>query len=69
MAQSEWRPIETPPKDGTWVRVLCPNGEYVALWDTYQDGMGEWASWHGRGEPTHWMPLPGPPESEGESDV
>jgi hypothetical protein len=44
--QSGWRPIETAPRHGNYVRVyveegvlFCPNG----------------------GEATHWMKLPEPP--------
>jgi hypothetical protein len=70
---SEWKPIETAPKNGT--RILlgrfksdCPmNGRCaVDWWSLPEDGRG----WIGFGKfnptywpPTHWMPLPPPPES------
>ena len=63
----EWQPIETAPKDGhailasdpAWHGVPCPmfwNGE-------------EWQHWfrselYGAYDPTHWMPLPAPPEQD-----
>lgn len=69
----EWRPIETAPKDGTpdWnytdsteVMVFCPSRGGRSV-----DWIGT-AYWTGRGWyageacvcPTHWMPLPAPPE-------
>jgi hypothetical protein len=62
----EWRPIWTAPKDGTDVLVSLWNraGERCAAVAFYQDG--EW--WMNDPddapvfEPTHWMPLPPPPE-------
>jgi len=68
---SEWKPIETAPKDGTWFLGLYPlTQEYqeriaVTNWDdTACDGprfsdVGDWFFSH----PTHWMPLPLPPEA------
>lgn len=73
----KWEPIETAPKDGTW--ILAVKGRYVpavAKWDpergsfefTEPDGFAE--EEHYRAyveqtdpwEPTHWMPLPEPPK-------
>ena len=54
-----WMPIETAPKDGT--RVLLSIRE-DGLTIGYYCG-GAWiyqeSSWH---NPTHWHPLPEPPE-------
>ena len=72
---TEWRPIETAPKDGTFILLAGPSG-YITTpirvsvgrydperrpyspWQTHSDDDftddGE--------EPTHWMPLPNPPE-------
>lgn len=70
---SAWRPIESAPKDGTWVLLSCDHGQYVAGWLTEGDGdTVNFSGWyvednkHGpyalRGAaPTHWMPLPAEP--------
>ena len=65
---NNWQPIETAPKDGTWV-MLRGGHDYgddqigpavVAFWDgegwyyAYWDS--EWRSSYE--EPTQWMPLP-----------
>lgn len=77
---SEWQPIETAPKDDTFVLLATPTSR-VALygfWDGKQYNFcdePEWSeamqedyflmnSWReGRG-PTHWMPLPSPPQEK-----
>jgi len=72
-----WQPIETAPKDGTAVLLYKPDeemmGSYtlVGFWDK------QWCNWAGDGDalvyfsylyqkeyghPTHWQPLPEPPE-------
>lgn len=64
---SAWQPIETAPRNGTKILLWCagnPSGEwpFMATWDPYH---GFWVihvdgqSLH---EPTHWTPLPDPPE-------
>lgn len=71
--KSPWHPIATAPKDGRWILVYFPEiGVWPALWSTqvYDDGF--WSvsdnKFEDRGirgwskEPTHWMPLPSPPE-------
>ena len=64
----EWQPIETAPKVGTWVLGFFPNygvevqqmrwhdlnGQHVFHWMIF--GMLTLSG------PTHWMPLPEPPE-------
>lgn len=59
----EWQPIETAPRDGT--RVLA----WSARWQAPST-----AQWYGNAwmldssigqfvhQPTHWMPLPTPPQ-------
>lgn len=71
----EWQPIETAPKDGTRIltckiiagekRILCPA---VNEWnDPSRTGLGSLGWWASTAltDPTHWMPLPGPPKPEG----
>ena len=61
----EWQPIETAPEDGTRVllfkagRKVCM-GKYVpADWNWCLEG---WKNSNGNFfNPTHWMPLPQPP--------
>jgi hypothetical protein len=74
---NEWQPIETAPKDGAridiWVEWTSKTGvrgkripncywhRKANAWKTdcyYKDG---WCHWRGE-KPTHWMPLPEPPE-------
>ena len=85
MAQSDWMPMETAPKDGSIVLGFFPNmwlpgGDYrfpdrrwgmgSVRWDGSEDSGFYWSLLDGDsvGDPTHWMPLPDPPESEGEND-
>ena len=61
----KWQPIETAPRDGTYIDIWSPRDGRVTevFWDTEGD---DWVSlctvWSGN--PTHWMPLPEPPEGE-----
>ncbi len=64
-----WQPIETAPKDGRSVIVFCPGEDGIAVcyWSTsIWVTPGAWIcelnrSDTGRYEPSHWMPLPAPP--------
>lgn len=79
-----WQPIETAPKDGRWILVVCGwedfNGRPSQDWARIVKWVGgiketnfPWAVMdcegvEGRGSigknvPTHWMPLPPPPET------
>lgn len=70
-----WRPIETVPKDGEPVLLAAEGfdrGVGVAAWDDEWSPDGWWMCDDGkqaidlplRGPaPTHWMPLPDPPEN------
>ena len=76
---SEWQPIETAPKDGTSVIVYNGKYVTEACWLDQPDDDGH-TGWCESGfcfggilydlhnemddDPTHWMPLPKPPESD-----
>lgn len=57
-----WRPIESAPKDGTemW---LWEGSDYRGHWSSRAE---KWFSGGINIFPTHWMPLPTPPEGEKE---
>ena len=73
---TQWQDIETAPKDGTWVLLGgCEYGyeQVVARWyqpPPHENGSlmpSDWWDYEHRGfKPTHWMPLPAPPQN-GES--
>jgi hypothetical protein len=76
----QWQPIETAPKDNSAVLVYVPMRSVkfmaTAFWDTVA---GEWrVAWTGLHnkpsvikdpEPTHWMPLPEPPITNGDGET
>ena len=62
----EWQPIETAPKDGTY--VLCTDGKFHYLIKfmphaELPDDLDRWLAGIGceEAKPTHWLPLPAPP--------
>ena len=60
-----WQPIETAPRDGTWIIVWrrCGN-DYIRQIgeDHWRDDLGGcWGRSNQDCCPTHWMPLPEPP--------
>lgn len=70
-----WQPIETAPKDGTWVLGVVSgihhNGEHYipavvhwdnGLWTENETAGSDDEDWH----LTHWMPLPLPPKDAGQ---
>ena len=67
---SEWQPIETAPKDGTYILVYGPEEWDMVLWHPYWGDCGAWcrvqtADYDNDNRevrnPTHWQPLPPPP--------
>ncbi len=73
---SEWKSIETAPKDARACLVFCPvyRNIYVVTWVVPLGNGGErcvedgfWAHFANgssplRETPSHWMPLPEPPK-------
>lgn len=70
---SEWQPIETAPMDGT--PILCVvKGIYEPTGEPFHPDVAHWDGdeWTGTNcevdnerntyQPTHWMPLPEPPQ-------
>lgn len=58
-----WRPIETAPRDGTMILVgRWDQGLATVYGDHWAEDPGCWYDSSGLFEPTHWMPLPEPPE-------
>jgi len=69
---SGWQPIETAPRDGTkilgtrldgrnWeIEVIWLQQGRVELWDTYNG----WLEDNLEDGPTHWVPLPEPPDDK-----
>ena len=74
-ARLRWQPIETAPRDGSYVLVSNGHGVWVARFkDVYQSGWKPPTPWQSMmlnhdhipsakrsGSPTHWMPLPAAP--------
>jgi hypothetical protein len=67
---TKWQPMETAPKDQP---VLVRGSEYmgipsIAFFDTEQNvwRVETLNTFFTLPTPTHWMPLPAPPEQEGE---
>jgi hypothetical protein len=67
-----WQPIETAPKDGSFVLLFYPRAEppvSIGYWDD-AFGIAKIAGWmmmefdsaFSAVTPTHWMPLPPAPE-------
>lgn len=72
---ANWQPIETAPKDGTkvlaWADNPCWSEPAIAFWGRSNPlNMAEWLGGHCSirhiDQPTHWMPLPPPPQVEKE---
>lgn len=59
-----WQPIETAPKDGTNIIGLTQWGA-LEIWYVRDAYEGEYWQDYSDSEPdpTHWLPLPAPPET------
>ena len=60
-----WRNAETAlPDDDITVLVACPDSESEPVWPGYHSD-GEWLYPNGLvSHPTHWAPMPYPPEDQ-----
>jgi len=67
---TDWQPIETAPKDGTVVDLWADGRLANCLWERHLDD--HWRQQYSEATgssfgvsdllPTHWMPLPEPPQ-------
>ena len=67
--KNEWQPIETAPTD-TEILVFMYGEIYQARFDRWGRWAFPMANYHGCGccavdddSPSHWMPMPDPPET------
>lgn len=61
---TDWRPIETAPRDGTVLLVWRESErgyDHARMGTDWFEG-GVWQRSRRLMPPTHWMPLPSPPE-------
>jgi hypothetical protein len=77
IARMKWLPIESAPRDGTWILVFSPDGTLpgVARWnfdvqrfvsdlDYDEDDNLNSDAWANDWRVDWWMPLPEPPTAE-----
>lgn len=68
MKRGQWQPIETAPKDGTYVLVCEKDNSAIYearfMWDDWFPAMQSDSDEYDpmKGFPSHWMPLPEPPQ-------
>ena len=75
--ESQWKTIETAPKDGSYILLYRPVKDHrqrseVKEGKFHRYGMKDtWRVMSGGiwdiDAPTHWMPLPRPPKTEGQN--
>ena len=62
----KWQPIETAPKDATNVLLCDDDIIFIGFWSkgetVWTDGSTDMFDQSCAFHPTHWMPLPTPPE-------
>lgn len=69
--QSDWRTIDSVPKDGRWVLLWLTPLPWQAGLERGCCDVGKWINHNGgglthmrMGIPTYWQPAPEPPERE-----
>lgn len=66
---AEWQPIETAPKDGTWIMVIAATAKEPRPWFVRMEE-GDWVNQRNIVVPqlfTHWQPLPPLPSPASEA--
>lgn len=67
-ARQDWQPIETAPKDGTWM-VVCQSRNGIIKIARWSDIYKHWSTGITAmcylAEVSHWMPLPPAPQDRG----
>jgi hypothetical protein len=69
---TKWQPIETAPIENfdaerwympatPWVLVSEGQSVFMAQYGYTEKGKGRWRNHFGVCKPTHWMPIPEPP--------
>ena len=59
----EWQPIETAPEGKTMFVAISIRKDYISdPWCVWYEN-GDFIRWPHKFNPTHWMPLPSPPEA------
>lgn len=71
---TEWKPIETAPKDGTEILGWLKEGKWAVVsfkvtksychWNREFRDSENWWKDNVTCTPTHWMPLPNPPKEK-----
>jgi len=62
MMTNEWQPIETAPKvEGGLILAYCSDFDQIEVLARLSGHW--WLDWLLRRNPTHWMPLPAPPQA------
>ena len=59
---SQWRGMDSAPKDGTYLLMLVDGYHDIGRWFDASGGGGWWVCHCMPINPTHWMPLPVAPE-------
>jgi len=55
----KWLPIESAPKDGTWIIVNDGNNENISKLAAFHNEENIWSDTVGAFfNPTHWLPIP-----------
>lgn len=66
MSEGIWLPIDTAPTDGTQILIAIAGDEFEPSWAYWEHRFRTWmlptTNRYFEFEPTHWMPIPPPPQ-------